>query len=47
MVNVGFGMNFVMLALVWIAIKLHGSQAGMLVACEKFNEMQSVSRCRA
>ena len=28
MVNVGFGMNFVMLALVWIAIKLPGSQAG-------------------
>jgi len=28
MVNVGFGMNFVMLALVWVAIKLPGSQAG-------------------
>lgn len=28
MVNVGFGMNFIMLALVWLAIKLPGSQAG-------------------
>ena len=28
MVNVGFGMNFVMLALVWVAIELPGSQAG-------------------
>jgi uncharacterized integral membrane protein (TIGR00697 family) len=28
MVNVGFAMNFVMLALVWIAIELPGSQAG-------------------
>jgi uncharacterized integral membrane protein (TIGR00697 family) len=28
MVNVGFAMNFVMLALVWIAIELPGSRAG-------------------
>ena len=29
MVNVGFGMNFVMLALVWLAIAAPGSQAGV------------------